>query len=240
MLPPAQGLPDASAQAALQAIFQGTASQTGEGFFKALVENLARALGTRGAWVTEFDPRTRRLKALAFWMGGQWIEGFEQPVDGTPCQVVIENRRLVHYPDRVLELYPDEPNARKMGAVSYMGVPLQDLDGSVLGHLAIMDVKPMPEDPVGLTLFEICRRAAAELAGSVPSAVRAREAQLAGLVASAMDAIVQLDGELRVTRMNPRPNGRSSGPPSTPGACRSRPWSRPRTPPGWKGSPVAR
>ncbi len=205
MLPPAPPLPDASAQAALQAIFEGTASQTGEGFFKALVENLARALGTRGAWVTEFDPRTRRLKALAFWMGGQWIEGFEQPVDGTPCQVVIENRRLVHFPDRILELYPDEPNARQMGAVSYMGVPLQDLDGSVLGHLAVMDVKPMPEEPVRLTVFEIfAARAAAELRRlRAERSVRAREAQLAGLVASALDAIVQLDGELRVTRMNP-------------------------------------
>ena len=205
MLPPAPSLPDASAQAALQAIFQGTASQTGEGFFKALVENLARALGTRGAWVTEFDPRKRRLKALAFWMGGQWIEDFEQPVDGTPCEVVLENRRLVHYPDRILELFPDEPNARRMEAVSYMGVPLQDLDGSVLGHLAIMDVKPMPEDPVRLTLFEIfAGRAAAELRRlRAERGVRAREAQLAGLVASAMDAILQLDGELRVTRMNP-------------------------------------
>ncbi|HZX43525.1 MAG TPA: GAF domain-containing protein, partial [Myxococcaceae bacterium] len=205
MLPPAPPLPDASVQAALQAIFQGTASQTGEGFFKALVENLARALGTRGAWITEFDPRTRRLKALAFWMGGEWIEGFEQPVDGTPCEVVIENRRLVHYPDRILELYPDEPNARAMGAVSYMGVPLQDLDGSVLGHLAIMDVNAMPEHPVRLTLFEIfAARAAAELRRlRAERGVRAREAQLAGLVASALDAIVQLDGELRVTRMNP-------------------------------------
>jgi len=205
MLPPAPPLPDASVQAALQAIFQGTASQTGEGFFKALVENLARALGTRGAWITEFDPRTRRLKALAFWMGGEWIEGFEQPVDGTPCEVVIENRRLVHYPDRILELYPDEPNARAMGAVSYMGVPLQDLDGSVLGHLAIMDINPMPEHPVRLTLFEIfAARAAAELRRlRAERGVRAREAQLAGLVASALDAIVQLDGELRVTRMNP-------------------------------------
>src|SRR2546429_115718 len=116
--------PDASAQAALRLVLEGTASEIGEGFFRALVVNLARALGTRGAWVTEFDPRARRLRALAFWMNGEWVDGFEQAVDGTPCQVVIENRRLVHYPERVLDLYPDEPNIRKMGAVSYMGVPL--------------------------------------------------------------------------------------------------------------------
>ena len=204
MLPSAP-LPDASAQAALQAIFQGTASQTGEGFFRALVENLARALDTRGAWVTEFLPRERRLRALAFWLGGQWVEHYEHDIDGTPCKAVVENRRLLHIPERVLELFPEEADLRAMGAVSYMGVPLQDLDGSVLGHLAVMDVKPMPEDPVRLTLFEIfAGRAAAELRRlRAEREVRAREAQLTRLVESAMDAIVQLDGELRVSRMNP-------------------------------------
>ena len=193
------------AQAALRLVLEGTASEIGQGFFRALVENLARALGTRGAWVTELDARARILRALAFKMGDQWVDDFEQPIDGTPCQVVIENRRLVHYPDRVLELYPDEPNARRMGAVSYLGVPLLDLDGSVLGHLAVMDTEPMPEDPVRLTLFEIfAGRAAAELRRlRAEREVQAREAELARLVASAMDAIVQLDGKLQVTRMNP-------------------------------------
>jgi PAS domain S-box-containing protein len=197
--------PDATAQAALSRILEGTASEIGEGFFRVLVENLARALGTTGAWVTEVDLRARRLRALAFWLGGKWVEGFEQPIDGTPCQVVIEDRRLVHYPDRILELYPDEPNLRRMGAVSYMGVPLRDVDGTVLGHMAVMDTAPMPEDPVRLTLFEIfAGRAAAELRRlRAEREVRAREAQLARLVGSAMDAIVQLDGDLRVLRMNP-------------------------------------
>ena len=103
----------------------------------------------------------------------------------------------MHYPDRILEIYPDEPNLRSAQAVSYLGVPLRDLDGSVLGHLAVMDIKPMPADPIKLTLFEIfAGRAAAELRRlRAEKAVRAREAQLAGLVNSAMDAIVQLDGE---------------------------------------------
>ena len=92
-----------------------------------------------------------------------------------------------------------------MGAVSYMGVPLADLDGTILGHLAVMDTKPMPEEPVRLTVFEIfAGRAAAELRRlRAERGMRAREAQLARLIGSTMDAIVQLDGELRVTQMNP-------------------------------------
>jgi PAS domain S-box-containing protein len=192
-------------QLALRTILQGTASETGERFFTALVENLARAMDTYGAWVTEYLPRSRRLRALAFRLGDAWIQDFEQPVDGTPCQGVIDGRRLVHLPDRVLELYPDEKALQRIGAVSYMGVPLTDLDGSVLGHLAVMDRKTMPAAPERVTVFEIfAGRAAAELRRlRAEREVREREAELAGLVGSAMDAIVQLDAELHVARMNP-------------------------------------
>ena len=196
---------DAATQTALSRILEGTAGEIGEGFFRALVENLAGALGTRGAWVTEFDPQRRRLRGLAFFLGGQWIENWEQAVDGTPCQVVVDNRRLVHYPDRIVELYPNDPSLRGAGAVSYMGVPLMDLDGSVLGHLAVLDMVPMPDDPTRRAVFEIfAGRAGAELRRlRVERQVRARQAQLTGLIESALDAIIQLDGELRVTGMNP-------------------------------------
>src|SRR5262249_35077090 len=164
-----------------------TASETGQRFFTALVENLSRALGTHGAWVTEYLPQARRLRALAFRLGDSWVDGYEQPVDGTPCHAVIDGRRLVHLPDRVFELYPEQRDLKRMGMVSYMGVPLTDLDGTVLGHLAVLDQKPMPAQPERVTLFEIfAGRAAAELRRlRAERDVREREAQLAGLVDSA-------------------------------------------------------
>jgi PAS domain S-box-containing protein len=192
-------------QTALRTIVEGTARETGERFFQALVENLARALDTHGAWVTEYLPDPPRLRALAFRLGDGWVERYEHLVEGTPCQVVVDECRLVHYEDRVLELYPKEENLRRVGAVSYMGVPLTDLDGTMLGHLAVMDRRPMPLRPESVALFEIfAARAAAELRRlRAERGVREREAELAGLVDSAMDAIVHLDDRLRVVRLNP-------------------------------------
>jgi PAS domain S-box-containing protein len=191
--------------AALRMILQGTAMETGERFFMALVENLAHVMGTHGAWVTEYFPDGRRLKALAFWMGGAWIPEWEHCIDGSPCELVVQGKRLVHLPDRMLELYPHDADLRKLGAVSYMGVPLLDLDGSVLGHLAVLDRKPMPARDESLTLFEIfAGRAAAELRRlRAERDVREREAALSGLVDSAQDAIVQLDESLSISRLNP-------------------------------------
>jgi PAS domain S-box-containing protein len=194
-----------SAQEALQIVLEGTARETGQGFFRALVENLVRAIGTYGAWVTEYLADSRRLRSLAFRLGNEWVPEYERDIDGTPCEAVIDGRRLLHVPDRVLELYPRERDLRRMGAVSYVGVPLTDLDGTVLGHMGLMDRQPLPAMPENLALFEIfAGRASAELQRlRAERQVRESAAQLAGLVDSAMDAIVRLDQDLRVAAVNP-------------------------------------
>lgn len=71
--------------AALHAILRGTATETGQGFFAALVQNLARVLGTHGAWVTEYLPETRRLRALAFWIEGRWVKDYEAECVSDPA-----------------------------------------------------------------------------------------------------------------------------------------------------------
>ena len=97
-------LQDLETDEALRAILQGTATETGHGFFAALVQNLSKALGTPGAWVTEYFPEMRRLRALAFWMDGQWVKDYEVDIAGTPCERVIDTAKLVHFPDRILEI----------------------------------------------------------------------------------------------------------------------------------------
>ena len=119
-------LQDIDIDAALRTILEGTATETGEQFFRALVRNLAAVLNTHGAWVTEYFPESRRLKALAFWMGEQWLEGWEMVVDGTPCERVIDQRCLIHIPDNLLNIYWDDPDVKAVGAASYMGMPLLD------------------------------------------------------------------------------------------------------------------
>ena len=70
----------------------GTAGEIGGAFFAALVKHLARALGTRCAWVTEYLPETHRLRALSFWVGDHYQDDYEYDVAGTPCEPVIAER----------------------------------------------------------------------------------------------------------------------------------------------------
>ena len=191
--------------AALRTILEGTATETGEKFFAALVASLSKAMNTNGAWVTEYLEESRRLHSLACCFNGNWLDDYEYDITGTPCESVVEGARLVHCPDNVVELYPRDEDLKQFGAVSYMGVPLLDLNGKILGHMAVFDTRPMPEEPRALALFRIfAGRAAAELQRvRAESTIREREAKLGRLINSAMDAIIELDQSLNVTLMNP-------------------------------------
>src|SRR5690242_18904472 len=92
-------------QALLRAVVEGTATETGERFFPALIDASSQALGTMGAWVATFEGGSTKLRPLALKLRGQFIDGYAYDVMGTPCQVAIDERRTVHIPDRVVELF---------------------------------------------------------------------------------------------------------------------------------------
>lgn len=149
---------------ALRKILEGTASHTGKDFFRALVENLAEALGTKGAWVTEYLPDKEVLRAIAFWMEDHFVDEYEFEIPGTPCEQVILKKKLFHVSDNLIEFFPGDRSLEFIGAASYLGAPLLDLDGTILGHLAVLDTRPMPEEARHVALFKIfADRAASEL-----------------------------------------------------------------------------
>jgi PAS domain S-box-containing protein len=190
---------------ALRLVVEGTSAVTGVEFFRALARNLARALGTVGAWVTEYLPEQHRLRALGMWLEGRFVDHFEYDTSGTVCATVVESAGVVHIPERLIELFPRDTDLVPLKAVSYLGAPLLDADGGVMGHISVLDDKPMPRDPRAVSLIEIfaARAAAEQLRLRAESEVLAREQQLAQLLQSALDAILVLDGEMRVVRANP-------------------------------------
>jgi len=190
---------------ALRTILEGTATATGRDFFDVLVKSLSASLQTRYAWVTEYISGLRRLKTLAFCMDGQLQPLFEIDIQDTPCQKIIDHSQFVHYPDNIRDLFPRSSKLKELEAVSYMGVPLNNLEGAVLGHLAVIDCQPMPKAPRNLALFKIfAARAAAELRRiRAEQDLKEREIELRSLVDSAMDGIVVLDESFHIVRMNP-------------------------------------
>src|SRR6187551_914369 len=113
MLGPSNAIKD---DEALRLVVEGTVAETGTEFFRALVKNLAAVMGTAGAWVTEYLPDSQRLRARALWLNGNFVEHFEHDIADTPCAVVLTERKLVLIPDRIVDLYPDDPDLKRLEA----------------------------------------------------------------------------------------------------------------------------
>lgn len=189
---------------ALRSIIKGTAAHTGEEFFRQLVKHLALALNTQAAWITEILRKEQRLRAIAFWMDGSFVKEYEYAIEGTPCEVVLEKKDMLHIPKDVINLFPDDPDLKVYKAMSYLGAPLIDYDGNILGNLAVMDSNEMPKEYHNLALFKIfADRGASELRRiRAQQRLREREEQLSRLFNSAMDAIVEMDTKLKITQAN--------------------------------------
>ena len=152
------------AEEMLRAVTEGTASATGREFFEPLVRHLASALEVRYAFVAECRDKSRaRARSLAFWKGEGFGENFEYDLAETPCMNVVDGS-VCHYSERVQERFPNDRDLVELGAVSYLGAPMLNTSGRVIGHLAVLHDRPMPEDRWRTAVLKIfAARAGAEL-----------------------------------------------------------------------------
>jgi Nif-specific regulatory protein len=153
-----------SAEETLRSIMEGTAAVTGGDFFASMVRHLARALQARYAFVTECREREKTTaRTLAFWMGDRLADNVTYEIAETPCLKVLAGETC-YYPHGVQKLFPNDKDLVEMGAEGYLGIPLCNASGEVIGHLAVLDDKPMVETPQERSLLNIfAARAGAEL-----------------------------------------------------------------------------
>src|SRR5262249_22960877 len=107
---------------ALRAIVQGTASSTGDEFFRSLVQHLARTIGARYAFVAKLATLNTRVRTLAYCFRDSIIPNVEFDLAGTPCEEVVQGS-LCHHPAGVKDLFPRDRPLVEMNIESYLGVP---------------------------------------------------------------------------------------------------------------------
>ncbi|NEQ42920.1 MAG: response regulator [Leptolyngbya sp. SIOISBB] len=149
---------------ALRLIFEGTATKTGSQFLRSLVRYLADVLQVRYALITQtVSMNPLRVQFLAFWQNEQFGENYELELPESPCAQVL-NGETVFHSDQVQSLYPQFQAFRDWNVRSYFGVPLINANDEVIGHLAVLDDRPMqPEQTRELILKIFAARAGAEL-----------------------------------------------------------------------------
>ncbi|MDY6806113.1 MAG: PAS domain S-box protein [Cyanobacteriota bacterium] len=165
-------------QEALHLIVQGTAYEKGTELFRSCVRNLARVLQVRYAVVCECSGETKtRVRSLAFWQGETWGDNIEYDLEATDCADVIPGNTC-YYRNPVQGIFPEDEELVGLNARSYLGIPLVDSVGNILGHLAVMDVKPMDANPEYESILKIfAARAGSELERQQIDSVLQRRAE---------------------------------------------------------------
>ena len=201
MTPGPEALRDA---AILRAIVEGVEAQTGDAFFASLVRHVATALGVQYVFASELTQAGTHFRSRAVWARGARGEDFEVPLRGTPCEAVLGGE-LVHHPERLQQHFPDDAGLGVWGVVSYCGAPIAAADGSILGHIAVLDDRPMPDATAALAVLRIfAARAAAEIERlQAFDALRTSEEQLRQVLRCAADGIIVSDEDGRILLFNP-------------------------------------
>lgn len=146
-------------ESVLHEIVEGTSGAYGDMLFRSLVRHFAHALQVARAFVTECcDQPPTRVRTLAHWFERDFAENFEYDLPGSPCEGVMEGRTCF-YPRDVGVLFP-----RERAWESYLGVPIIGSDGRVIGHLAFLDRREMPDEILADAVLRVfAARAGAEL-----------------------------------------------------------------------------
>ncbi len=142
-------------------LIAAAAPLAGEAYLYNLVEQLGRLFEAETVFVAHrIDPAGTMMRGLAAWKGGTQKETWEFDAAGDPCHLVY-NGDPVLIPCDVAERFE---NKKDSGYQSFVGYPLKDPGGEVVGHVAVYSGKVLVEDAAWL---EICSlfadRAQAEL-----------------------------------------------------------------------------
>jgi signal transduction histidine kinase len=149
----------------LRAVAEGTAGAVGDEFLRSLVRHVAVAFDAKLVFVAEStEPNGRHVRVVSCWYDGDWMdEPMEYDTHGQPCALVVDEA-VVAFPSELTSRFPEDKDAIDMRLESYLAICLRAADGTHLGHMAVLDARPMEagdDDVAAMRIF--ASRAEAEL-----------------------------------------------------------------------------
>lgn len=122
---------------AIRAVLEATARTAGDAFFSAFASELARSVNVPYAFIGECIDESRTLiRTLAFWQRGTLAGSAVYQLTDHTCDLAISD------------------------AQSYLGADLLDAAGEVIGHVAVLDDKPMAIDAIWRPVLDACTHVA--------------------------------------------------------------------------------
>ncbi|WP_394125515.1 EAL domain-containing protein [Vibrio hepatarius] len=88
--------------------------------------------------IAEYDLQTKMSNTIHYLVNGEKAQNISYSLAGSPCEQVLNDKGMCAYPSQIQQRFPDDIALQHLNAESYVGIPLQSTDGTIVGVLALL------------------------------------------------------------------------------------------------------
>jgi PAS domain S-box-containing protein len=143
-----------TAEVAFQAMVGSMVGTTGQASLDQMTESISSWLGADCTAVREIQPDGHTVTTLSMYLDGGHVQDTCFSLDGTPCENAVKEE-FCWYPDNVALLYPEHRELARLGIRGYLGIPLKNSKGDLIGILCVMARKPLSLPANGREILDI-------------------------------------------------------------------------------------
>jgi PAS domain S-box-containing protein len=150
---------------AMLSIADFVAQDHGKRIFDAMAEFAARLFDVDYVHIAMLEPSQTEVRIVAAQLDGKRLDpGNVYALSGTPCENVLQRSHRC-YADHVQQLFPADHDLVELNAEGYIGEPIIDNSGQVLGLIVLVSRRPLTDsEDIVSGLRILAARAAADRA----------------------------------------------------------------------------
>lgn len=127
---------------------------SGDEFFNTLTLQLHEVIGADYTFIARIDKARHVSRTISLVAKGNIAENFEYSLKHTPCADVFDDSTCI-YPKEICQLYPQDQLLIDMNIEGYLGSPLHNSRGEVIGLVVALYESEINAPSLNKSLFEL-------------------------------------------------------------------------------------
>ncbi len=141
-------------EAILRNIIEGVSNNYGKQFFDVITLKMHEVIGADFTFIARLDHDAYESRTISLVANGEIVDNIVYSLKDTPCANVADNS-VCMYPDDITHLFPSDQLLIDMGIKGYIGTPLIDSNGKVMGLTVALYQHPIQNPEFTETVFQI-------------------------------------------------------------------------------------